>query len=357
MSPFTRTRPMSLRAVLSNGRRSHEHGYGRDRKAGNRSVRGPLTLEQLEGRQVLAAFVASETYLVSTLADSGPGSLREAIIAANAHKGADAIDFSVVGTISLRSALPAVTGPLELDGASAPGYAGKPVVTLDFQNNPGLVISAGADGSVIQSLALVDSSGAGIRLSASAVTVAGNYIGLRADGVTIESNRGDGVAILAGSHDNLIGNDDPVKSIRYFTPAGISLQPVKGFQGLRGGNRPGEYLISGTTGDNGDGLLFVGPITTTGGKSYPVRVPGAMSTSVYGPDNLGSNRVRLVGSYINSGSDTRHGFLFEGTTTDLTNGTGTYTLPNQPELSGDLISIEAANPAVYGYAKIFVEMP
>jgi hypothetical protein len=52
-----------------------------------------LTLEQLEGRQVLAAFVASETYVVNTLADSGPGSLREAIIAANAHKGADAIDF------------------------------------------------------------------------------------------------------------------------------------------------------------------------------------------------------------------------------------------------------------------------
>ena len=325
MSPFIRPRPTSLRTARSSRRRSRHDGRGRGLITGNRSGRGPLTLEQLEGRQVLAAFVASETYVVSTLADSGPGSLREAIIAANAHKGADAIDFSVTGTISLKSALPAVTDSLELDGSSAPGYAGKPIVTLDFQNNAGLVVSVGADGSVIKSLSLVDSSGAGISLSASAVTVAGNYIGLRADGVTIESNRGDGVAILAGSHDNLIGNDDPVKSIRYFTPAGISLQPVKGFQGLRGGNRPGEYLISGTTGDNGDGLLFVGPITTTGGKSYPVRVPGAMSTSVYGPDNLGGNRVRLVGSYINSGSDTRHGFMFEGTTTDLTNGTGTYT--------------------------------
>ena len=325
MSPFIRPRPTSLRTARSSRRRSRHDGRGRGPSAGSRSARGPLTLEQLEGRQVLAAFVASETYVVNTLADSGPGSLREAIIAANTHKGADAIDFSVAGTISLKSALPAVTGPLELDGSSAPGYAGKPIVTLDFQNNAGLVVSAGADGSVIKSLSLVDSSGAGISLSASAVTVAGNYIGLRADGSTIESNRGDGVAILAGSHDNLIGNDDPVKSIRYFTPAGISLQPVKGFQGLRGGNRSGEYLISGTTGDNGDGLLFVGPITTTGGKSYPVRVPGAMSTSVYGPDNLGGNRVRLVGSYINSSSDTRHGFLFEGTTADLTNGTGTYT--------------------------------
>jgi len=325
MSPFIRPRPTSLRTARTSRRRSRHDGRGRGPSADNRSARGPLTLEQLEGRQVLAAFVASETYVVNTLADAGPGSLRQAIILANAHKGADAIDFSVAGTIALRSALPAVTGPLELDGSSAPGYAGKPVVTLDFQNNAGLVVSAGADGSVIQSLSLVDSSGAGVSLAASGVTVAGNYIGLQADGVTTESNRGDGVAILAGSHDNLIGNDDPVKSIRYFTPAGISLQPVKSLQGLRGGDRPGEYLISGTTGNNGDGLLFVGPITATGGKAYPVRVPGALSTSVYGPDNLGGGRVRLVGSYINSGSDTRHGFLFEGTTTDLTNGTGTYT--------------------------------
>jgi len=214
MSPFIRPRPTSLRTARTSRRRSRHDGRGRGPSADNRSARGPLTLEQLEGRQVLAAFVASETYVVNTLADAGPGSLRQAIILANAHKGADAIDFSVAGTIALRSALPAVTGPLELDGSSAPGYAGKPVVTLDFQNNAGLVVSAGADGSVIQSLSLVDSSGAGVSLAASGVTVAGNYIGLQADGVTTESNRGDGVAILAGSHDNMIGNGDSTSSFQ-----------------------------------------------------------------------------------------------------------------------------------------------
>ena len=152
MSPFIRPRPTSLRTARSSRRRSRYDGRGRGPIAGSRSARGPLTLEQLESRQVLAAFVASETYVVNTLADSGPGSLREAIIAANTHKGADAIDFRVAGTISLKSALPTVTDSLELDGSSAPGYAGKPVVTLDFQNNAGLIISAGADGSVIQSL-------------------------------------------------------------------------------------------------------------------------------------------------------------------------------------------------------------
>ena len=93
MSPFIRPRPTSLRTARSSRRRSRHDGRGRSLSTGNSSGRGPLTLEQLEGRQVLAAFVASETYVVNTLADSGPGSLREAIIAANAHKGADAIDF------------------------------------------------------------------------------------------------------------------------------------------------------------------------------------------------------------------------------------------------------------------------
>ena len=195
---------MSLRPSRSTRRRSRHEA--RIRGAGSRSARGPLTLEQLEGRQVLAALFASETYVVSTLADAGPGSLRQAILDANAHKGADAIDFSVAGTISLKSALPSITESLEIDGASDLGYVGRPVVTLDFQNSAGLVVAAGADGSVIKSLSLVDSSNAGISLAASGVTVAGNFIGLRADGTTIESNRGDGVAILAGAHDNVIGS-------------------------------------------------------------------------------------------------------------------------------------------------------
>ncbi|MBU6221708.1 MAG: right-handed parallel beta-helix repeat-containing protein [Planctomycetes bacterium] len=214
MSPFIRPRPTSLWTAHPNRRRARRAGRGHGTSAGSRSVRGPLTLEQLEGRQVLAAFVASATYVVNTLADAGPGSLRQAIIDANAHKGPDAIDFSVAGTIALKSALPAITDSLDLDGSSAPGYAGKPVVTLDFQNNAGLVVSAGANRSVIQSLSLVDSSGAGLSLAASEVTVAGSYIGLRADGITIESNRGDGVAIVAGAHDNVIGNGDGTSSFQ-----------------------------------------------------------------------------------------------------------------------------------------------
>lgn len=59
------------------------------------------------------------TFTVTTLADDGAGSLREAILAANASAGADIIDFAVSGTITLASALPVLTDSLELLGPGA----------------------------------------------------------------------------------------------------------------------------------------------------------------------------------------------------------------------------------------------
>jgi len=54
------------------------------------------------------AFAATIT--VTSFADSGPGTLRQAIIDANASVGPDTITFSVPGTITLATALPALTG-------------------------------------------------------------------------------------------------------------------------------------------------------------------------------------------------------------------------------------------------------
>src|SRR5262245_66411042 len=56
------------------------------------------------------------TFDVNTLSDSGPGSLRQAILEANASPGDDAITFSVTGTITLSNALPTVTDALNIAG-------------------------------------------------------------------------------------------------------------------------------------------------------------------------------------------------------------------------------------------------
>jgi predicted outer membrane repeat protein len=64
---------------------------------------------------------AAATFTVTNTNDSGPGSLRQALIDANAAAGADDIAFTLVppATISLLSALPAITGPLTINGLGA----------------------------------------------------------------------------------------------------------------------------------------------------------------------------------------------------------------------------------------------
>jgi hypothetical protein len=62
---------------------------------------------------------ASTTFTVTNTNDSGPGSLRQAILDANALAGADLIDFSVTGSITLTTGQLTVTGGLTIDGPGA----------------------------------------------------------------------------------------------------------------------------------------------------------------------------------------------------------------------------------------------
>jgi len=56
------------------------------------------------------------TFTVTTTADSGLGSLRQAILDCNATDGEDTISFTANGTITLASALPPVTDNATISG-------------------------------------------------------------------------------------------------------------------------------------------------------------------------------------------------------------------------------------------------
>ena len=64
---------------------------------------------------VSTATLSATTFTVTNTNDSGTGSLRQAILDANASAGADLIDFSIPGagvhTITPIGPLPTVTGP------------------------------------------------------------------------------------------------------------------------------------------------------------------------------------------------------------------------------------------------------
>lgn len=78
--------------------------------------------------------IKGNTYFVTTNSDSGPGSLRQAIIDANGNLGADVIEFNVGGggaqSITVSTDLPVISEALTIDGTTQPGYMGSPLISI-----------------------------------------------------------------------------------------------------------------------------------------------------------------------------------------------------------------------------------
>ena len=146
--------------------------------------------------------------VVTSLRDSGSGSLRAAIRTADSgpRRRTTVIDFAVRGVIRLASPLPAVSRRVIIDGRSAPRYktGGPPVVEINCADHPGLQIAGDATGSALLALAVDNASGDGIRLRAGRVTLDNNYLGLNLAGKAY-GNRGDGLYVAGTSSRNLIG--------------------------------------------------------------------------------------------------------------------------------------------------------
>jgi hypothetical protein len=100
-----------------------------------------VALSIVTAAMLASASAVAATYSVNTIADSGPGSLRDAITQANANTGADTINFdpaltaSGPATVSLASALPTVTEVVTIAG---PGASKLTIRNgLADQNDPG----------------------------------------------------------------------------------------------------------------------------------------------------------------------------------------------------------------------------
>jgi|GEM_PF-6804254 len=129
------------------------------------------------------------TFVVTSTADAGEGSLRWAIEQANATAGADTISFNIapggIQRITPATALPELADTVTIDGTTQPGYAGSPLVELIGASDvDGLVTLA--NGCVIRGLAIAGFK-SNIVLRSYASTVAGNWIGLDASGQPVNT--------------------------------------------------------------------------------------------------------------------------------------------------------------------------
>ena len=158
---------------------------------------------------------AADPLVVTTTADSGSGSLRDAIDFANTNAGPDTISFDIAGsgthTISPLSALPDITSPVTIDGTSQPGFVGcpsAPAIEIEGTgagSSNGLSILVGGSGSIIEAVAINRFSFDGIFIEgASNVTVQCTVIGLDPAGMTDLGNGVGGIRVADGDT-NLIG--------------------------------------------------------------------------------------------------------------------------------------------------------
>jgi sugar lactone lactonase YvrE len=188
-----------------------------------------------------------DTLLMNRGAD-GKISLREAIAAANASPNAgspDRILFNIGGVsryfIDLTAALPTIDDAVVIDGTSQPGYTGTPLIEVhgDVPGIDGFVLNAG--GSKVRGLSVIGFDGGGIVLNGGSNTIAGNYVGLEADGSTIHSN---GIGIIVRSTGNLIGGVSPGERN---VISGNSTDGIW-FDGANGNQVIGNYIGTDATG-------------------------------------------------------------------------------------------------------------
>jgi len=157
------------------------------------------------------------TYMVTNFNDSGPGSLRDAIMMANSNPGPDTIMFNTgPGTINLMSPLPAITDTVEIIAGSSPTVELNGSGTQSAGSaSIGFYIRAG--NCKIQGFIINRFGAAGIRMDTDGSgndngnIIVGNYIGTNSAGnssscgSTLCGNVNRGILIV-GTTGHLIGD-------------------------------------------------------------------------------------------------------------------------------------------------------
>ena len=192
---------------------------------------------------------AATTFVVTNTDDSGPGSLRQAILDANANAGSDLITFNIgsgLKTITPASKLPDITDPVVIDGTTQPGFSGSPLIEINATNtgfNVVLLISAG--NTTIRSLIINRFQNGGILLSANGGNhIEGCYIGTDATGSTGTNNNGNGISIDSSSNNVIGGTTANTRNVIGRVDTGVS---IFGFNG-DGNQILGNYIGLDATG-------------------------------------------------------------------------------------------------------------
>jgi hypothetical protein len=247
---------------------------------------------------------------VTTAADSGQGSLRQAILNANADTspGTDVITFAIgsgVQTIALLSALDQITRPTVLDATTQPGYAGTPLIVLNGTNatasgSDGLRLDA--SGCTVKGFVINDfATGYGIAVVGNNATIQRNYIGTDING-TVKQGNFVGIGLIASSND-LIGG--PFPGYGNIISGNVDGLAISGRANQVEDNTIGLGAAGTALGNTGDGVYVFGPGASgniIGRTDITIAAMGANTISDngrYGVElTFGTSATIVEGNYI-----------------------------------------------------------
>lgn len=293
------------------------------------------------------------TYTVTTTADSGVGSLRDAIDTVNLGL-ADRIEFAIppfdgtVKTIAPLTDLPAIFNPVFIDGYSQPGSQkntlpddDNAIILIELRGG-GFVdpnVSFGlflfADNCVVQGLILNnwlgDNNNTGFALIGVTANsrIVGNFVGLTADGLDVFPNQ-NGITIFGPS--NIVGSpaleDRNVVAGATMFGLGILLADVNNVvqNNFIGTDRSGRVSL-----DNDLGIFLAAPFNTVGGFGPFER--NVVRGGLWGiQENFAPGFNQILGNYI--------GVDVTGTEALADNGIGIEisTGPQNELIQGNVIS-------------------
>jgi len=273
----------------------------------------------------------SAVFTVTTALDSGAGSLRSAIASANSTPGADTINFAIgtgLQTITLTSALAAITETVTIDGTTQPGFAGAPLIALSGASagatTSGLRLNAA--NCMVRGLIISGFKDNGILIAGATATgnmVQGCYVGTNAAGTAAVPNVDDGIEISGSAKATLGGTVASARNVI----SGNSFDGVfvDGTGGTGGSIVQGNYI-----GLNAAGTAAVGNGFYPNGQLFMgIELAAGTSGNTIGGTAAGARNVVSGNAYIGVGifQPNANGNLVQGNYLG-TNAAGTAAIGN-----------------------------
>ncbi|MBI3653397.1 MAG: HYR domain-containing protein [Acidobacteria bacterium] len=245
------------------------------------------------------------TFTVANTNDAGAGSLRQAILNANASVGADTITFDIGGggaqTITLAAGLPALTETVIINATTQGGFAGKPLIEINgnAQNVDGLNLLA--NNCTVRGLVINNFRGDGIEIAnANGAIIENNFIGTNLAGTATLPNAGLGVRLTTASNNRIGGTTATSRNLISGNETGVGIGGANSTGNLVQGNFIGTNLSGNAALGNGmgGGVLIFNSATninnTIGGTAAAARnvIAGHLASGVTIMDSASGNLIQ-----------------------------------------------------------------